>query len=36
MRMPTIQELCRNLEVHELEFKRYRKNGDEKKKRSLA
>ena len=31
MEMPTIQELYRNLEEHEFEFKRYKKNGDEKK-----
>ena len=34
--MPTIQELCGNLEEHKLKLKRYRKNGDEKKKKSLV
>ena len=35
--MPTIRELYENLEKHKLELKRYpQKNGDDKKKRSLA
>ena len=34
--MPPIQELYRNLEEHELEFKRYKRNGDDKKKKSIA
>ena len=36
MEMPIIQELYENLEEHELELKRYKKIGDEKKKRPLA
>ena len=36
MGMPTIQELYGNLIEHELELKRYKKNGDEKKKNSLT
>ena len=36
IRMPTIQELYRNLEEHELDLKRYKKNGDDKRKKSLA
>ena len=34
--MPTIQELYGNLEEHELELKRYKRNGDDKRKKSLA
>ena len=36
MGMPTIQELLGNLKEHELELKRYKKNGDEKRKKTLA
>ena len=36
MGMPTIQELYGNLEDHELELKRYRKNCDEKEKDNFA
>ena len=36
MGMPTIQEIYGNLEKHKLELKRYKRNGDKKKKRSLA
>ena len=36
MGMPTIQELYGNLEEHELELKRYKKNGDDKRKKTLA
>ena len=35
MGMPTIQELYDNLEKHELELKRHKWNGDDKKKKSL-
>ena len=34
--MPTIQELCKNLQRHELELKGYKRNKDEKNKKSLA
>ena len=34
--MPTIQELYRNLENHELELKGYKRNDDDKKKGSLV
>ena len=34
--MPTIQELYRNLEEHELELKRYKRNGDDKGNKSLV
>ena len=36
MGMPAIQGLYGNLEEHELELKRYKKNGDDKRKKSLA
>ena len=36
MGMPTIQELYGNLEEQELELKRYKKTGDDKRKNSLA
>ena len=36
MTMPTIQELYGNLEEHELELKRYKRNKDNKRKKSLA
>ena len=34
--MPTIQELYRNITKYELELKRHKKNGDDKKKKTLA
>ena len=34
--MPTIQELYRNLEEHKLELKRYKRNGDDKKEKTLS
>ena len=36
MGMPNIQELYGNLEEHELEPKRYKKNGNDKRKKTLA
>ena len=36
MGMPTIQELYGNLEEHELKLKRYKKNGDDKRKKTLT
>ena len=36
MGMPIVQELYGNLEKHELELRRYKKNVDDKKKWSLA
>ena len=36
MGIPIIQELYGNLEEHELELKRYKRNGDDKSKKSLA
>ena len=36
MGMPTIQKLYGNIKEHELELKRYKKNGDNKRKKSLA
>ena len=34
--MPTIQELHRNLEEHEVKLKRYKRNSDDKEKKSLT
>ena len=36
MGMPTIQELYRNLEEYKLELQRYKRNGDDKRKKTLA
>ena len=36
MGMPTIQGLYGNLEEHELEQRRYKRNGDDKMKKTLA
>ena len=36
MGIPTIQELYGNLEEHELELKRYKRNGDDKRKKTLT
>ena len=36
MGMPTIHKLYRNFEEHELELKRYKRNRDDKRKKSLA
>ena len=36
MRMPTTPELYGNIEEYKLELKRYKKNGDDKRKKTLA
>ena len=36
MGMQTIQELYANLEEHKLELKRYKRNGNDKRKKTLA
>ena len=36
MGMPAIKELYGNLKEHELELKRYKRNGDNKRKKTLA